>query len=165
MRVSPAARRRLDHLVQGREEAPQALWVRVEGSHVVPGAVSLALVDRPDPLPEGYRLQLGWTVPILVDEAHVDALRGARVEYDPGSSAFRVRPAGELERPARPGAAPETGCTSCPSASLPEMEALRASLGRLEPGEPPGAIASGAVGRGPALPVVGQLDPFAEVGP
>jgi hypothetical protein len=137
----------------------------VEGSHVVPGAVSLALVDRPDPLPEGYGLQHGWTVPILVSLVHADALRGARIEYDSDSGAFRVRLAGEVEGAARPSAAPENGCTSCASASLPEVEALRAGLGRTEPGEPPGAVAAGAVGRGPALPVVGQRGPYAEVGP
>lgn len=142
MRVSPAARRRLDRLVQGRDGAPQALWVRVEGSHVVPGNVSLALVDRPDPLPDGYGLQHGWTVPILVSLAHAKALRGARIEYDPASGAFDVRLAGELviAEPASPPA--ESGCVSCSSASLPAIEALR--------------TASGVASRGPALPIIGQ---------
>lgn len=142
MRVSPAARRRLDRLVQERDDAPQALWVRVEGSHVVPGNVSLALVDRPDPLPDGYALQHGWTVPVLVSLAHVEALRGARIEYDPGSGAFRVRLAGEIAITEPESPAPESGCVSCGSASLPAIEALRS--------------ASGAASRGPALPIIGQ---------
>lgn len=137
-------------MVRGREQAPQALWVRVDGNRVTADTVELALVDRPDPVPDGYRLQQSWTMPVLVDEAHARALEGARVEYlDDGG--FRVRLADEVARSEAVPAAPESGCTSCTSAALPEVEALRASMGRV-----PQASAVGASGRGPALPILGQ---------
>lgn len=112
--------------------------------------VGLALVDRPDPVPDGYRLQLGWTLPVLVDETHVEALRGARVEYVEGGreGTFRVLLPADAARDEAVPAAPESGCVSCSSAALPEIEALRRSMGRAADG-----VASS---RGPSLPVVGQ---------
>jgi hypothetical protein len=117
--------------------------------------VGLALVDCPDPVPDGYRLQHGWTVPVLVAETHAEALRGARVEYGgpEGDGAFRIRLADTLAAAAAPPPAPESGCMSCGSAAPSSREALRAGMGLRAPAAAGG---SAATSRGPALPILGQ---------